>query len=264
VTPRVAAVPCVGSSDAAGARGGGARRAHVTSNLCNEDNHKKHKKHKKQKIHKNEAPEPEGDEHPPGLFKHDPLSDSDSDDEAWPAAVEQAWQDDSSKIVWGTTDGKCEYDLYLEEPYGEDGAPGDDPLAAPLPWDEGFRSSLRSIPSETDWEVALQGVPEPEVWNNPPPWRVCVKFCAGMATTRDAGGRPTTIETFDRILPRAAQFARKIVIDSGYTLRPSRPPTSIDRPNYEVRGVKRSVVIAKAVKCLKYGVIRTVSVVYLV
>ena len=33
-------------------------------------------------------------------------SDSDSDCEAWPAVVEQVWQDDDTKIVWGDTDGK--------------------------------------------------------------------------------------------------------------------------------------------------------------
>ena len=48
--------------------------------------------------------------------------------------------------------------MNLDEPYDETGAPTDDPEAAPLPWDEGFRSSLRSIPTKADWAILTPGV----------------------------------------------------------------------------------------------------------
>ena len=111
----------------------------------------------------------------------------------------------------------------------------------------------------TSGRVLRQPCPSPKCGTTPLCGEGTVNFVGGIATTCDAEGTPTTLAAYDRTLPRASKFARDIVKDSGYTLRPMGDIEAIDKPNYRVAGKKREVVIRESVKRLKLGVICTTA-----
>ena len=176
------------------------------------------------------------------------------EDESWLEALEHS---DRLGVVWGGEGELGGFDMRLDDEYDESGAPVDHPKEGPLPWDAGFRNSMRATPSDADWARAQRGVPEPEKWDNPAPWRVDDEFVAGCATGLSAAGHRVTVEEWKEVLPEAHRYVTDMIRDGGYRLRPHSEIPESDCPNYDMDKESLAIVAKETVNCLKWGVMST-------
>jgi hypothetical protein len=176
------------------------------------------------------------------------------EDEDWMEALEAS---DRLGVVWGQEGLQGGFDMRKEDEYDEKGEPKDHDPDGPLPWDPGFRNSMRATPTDQEWARAQEGVPEPEKWDNPSPWRVDDAFVAGCATGVSAAGHRVTVEEWKEVLPEAAEYVTEMIREGGYRLRPHTEMDASDTPNYDMDKESLAVVAQETVNCLKWGVMST-------